>query len=219
MLRDPRDAIACDECHDLCHAAELLPRGMRSIAWWVTAGLGAVVLALNIGGELELGVADRSTVFYLAWMGIWTAIGLFVWAVRPDLRLTGPLWAWSGVLHLNENLLAAMPDSRFVVTEALLLLSLGAIVQLHWTLAYPAGLVYRRLAVGFLLVIYVGNFPLNMPYLLIHPASYFYVPGLSFDITTYNRATVIFWLVPIGVFVVFFFADRLRTVSPATGLP
>jgi len=54
-----------------------------------------------------------------------------------------------------------------------------------------------------------------MPYLLIHPASYFYNPDLSFDITTYNRAIVIFWLVPIGVFVVLFFADRLRTVSPA----
>ena len=40
-----------------------------------------------------------------------------------------------------------------------------------------------------------------MPYLLIHPASYFYVPDLSFDIATYNRAVVICWLVPIGVFV------------------
>jgi signal transduction histidine kinase len=193
----------------------LIRGGIRSVAWWVTAGLGVAVLALNIEGEIELGAADGSTLFYLAWMAIWTAIGLFVWALRPDLRLTGPLWAWSGVLHLNENLLVAMPDSRFVVTEVLLLLGLAAIVQLHWTLAYPAGLVYRRLAVGFLLVIYIGNFPLNMPYLLIHPASYFYNPDLSFDITTYNRAIVIFWLVPIGVFVVLFFADRLRTVSPA----
>ncbi len=113
--------------------------GIRSVAWWVTAGLGVAVLALNVAGELELGIAGRSTVFYLVWMGVWTAIGLFVWAVRPDLRLTGPLWAWSGVLHMNENLLVAMPDSRFVVTETLLLLGMGATVQVNWALVYPAG--------------------------------------------------------------------------------
>ncbi len=43
-------------------------------------------------------------------MGGRTAIGLYVWAVRPYLRLTGPLWAWSGILHLNENFLNATPE-------------------------------------------------------------------------------------------------------------
>ena len=86
-------------------AMSLYRGGIRSVAWWVTAGQGVAVLALNLDGQIELGAADGSTVFYLAWMAIWTAVGLFVWAARPELRLTGPLWAWSGVLHLNENLL------------------------------------------------------------------------------------------------------------------
>jgi signal transduction histidine kinase len=193
----------------------LVRGGIRSGAWWVTAGLGVAVLALNIAGELELGIAGRSTVFYLVWMGVWTAIGLFVWAVRPDLRLTGPLWAWSGVLHMNENLLVAMPDSRFVVTETLLLLGMGATVQVNWALVYPAGRVYRRFAAVFLSIVYVGNVLLNIPYVLVHPSSYFYAPGLSLDITTYNRVITLTWLVPIALVVMGLFADRLLTVSPA----
>ena len=213
MLRDPRDAIACDECHD--PRMSVIRGGIRSVAWWVTAGLGVAVLALNLAGELELGIAGRSTLFYLAWMGVWTAIGLFVWAVRPDLRLTGPLWAWSGVLHMNENLLVAMPDSRFVVTETLLLLGMGATVQVNWALVYPSGRVYRRFAAVFLSIVYVGNVLLNVPYVLVHPSSYFYAPGLSLDITTYNRVIALTWLVPIALVVMGLFADRLVTASPA----
>jgi hypothetical protein len=55
--------------------------GIRSVAWWVTAGLGVAVLALNVAGELDLGIAGRSTL-YLLWMGVWTPIGLFGWAMR-----------------------------------------------------------------------------------------------------------------------------------------
>ena len=32
--------------------------GIRSVAWWVTAGLSVGVLALNVDGEIELGAAD-----------------------------------------------------------------------------------------------------------------------------------------------------------------
>ena len=74
----------------------LYKRGIRSVGWWVTASAGVVVLSLNLRGELDQGTADWFTYFYLAWIGVWTAIGLFVWAVRPYLRLTGPLWPGRG---------------------------------------------------------------------------------------------------------------------------
>ena len=189
--------------------------GMRSIAWWATAGLAAAIVGLNVAGELDQGIAGRSTLFYVGWMGVWTAIGLVVWAVRPDLRLTGPLWAWSGVLHMNENLLVAMPDSRFVVTETLLLLGMGAAVQVNWALVYPAGRVYRRFAAGYLVYLYVTGVLLNVPYALVHPASYFYISRLELDITTYNRIIALAWLVPVALVGIGLFADRLRTVSPA----
>ena len=111
--------------------------GIRSVAWWVTAAVGVVVLALILSGELDQGTADWFTYVYLVWMAAWTAIGLFVWAVRPYLRLTGPLWAWSGILHLNDNFVYATPDSKFLVTETLLLTRPGRRLFIHWALAYP----------------------------------------------------------------------------------
>ena len=189
--------------------------GIRSVAWWVTAAAGVVVLVLNVYGELDLGTADWFTYVYLAWMGAWTAIGLFVWAVRPYLRLTGPLWAWSGILHLNENLLNATPESQFLVTEALLLIGLAATVQVHWILAYPTGRVYRPLAGIYLAVLYVFLIPWNFPYLLVYPGSYLYPGDLPFDITTFNRVNVVVWLAPAVVIGMAFFADRLRSLSPA----
>ncbi len=189
--------------------------GIRSVAWWVSAAVGVIVLALNVRGELDQGTADWFTYLYLSWMGAWTAIGLFVWAVRPYLRLTGPLWAWSGILHLNENFLSSMPGSRFLVTEALLLLGVAATVQVHWMLAYPTGRVYRRLAAVYLCVIYALIVPLNIPYLFVYPGSYFFPGDLPFDITTYNRLNVVFWLAPIVLIGMAFFVDRLRSLSPA----
>ena len=91
----------------------LYREGFRSAAWWATAAIGGTVLALILYGELEQGTADWFTYLYLVWMGAWTAIGLFVWAVRPYLRLTGPLWAWSGILHLNDNFSTRRPSRSF----------------------------------------------------------------------------------------------------------
>ena len=189
--------------------------GIRSVGWWVTAAAGVAVLALNLKGELDQGTADWFTYFYLAWMGLWTAIGLFVWAVRPYLRLTGPLWAWSGILHLNENFLNSTPDSQFLVTEALLLIGLAATVQVHWMLAYPTGRVYRRLAGIYLAVIYLFGIAWNLPYLFVYPGSYFYPGDLPFDITTFNRVNVVVWLAPAVLIGMVLFADRLRSLSPA----
>jgi signal transduction histidine kinase len=189
--------------------------GMRSVAWWVTAAVGVIVLVLNLKGEVDLGTADLFTYVYLAWMGAWTAIGLFVWAVRPYLRLTGPLWAWSGILHLNEYFLSSTPDSRFLTTEALILLGYGAAVQVHWMLAYPAGRLYRRLAVVYMAVIYVGGVVTTLPYLLAYPTSYFYDPDFSWDVTTFNRVTLIVWYAPLVLIGMGLFADRLLTASPA----
>jgi signal transduction histidine kinase len=193
----------------------LYRNGIRSVAWWVTAAAGVVVLALNLRGELDQGTADGFTYLYLAWVAAWTAIGLFVWAVRPYLRLTGPLWAWSGILHLNENFLNSTPDSQFLVTEALLLLGVAATVQVHWMLAYPTGRVYRRLAGIYLAVIYGFGILWNLPYLLVYPGSYFYPGDLPFDITTFNRVNVVVWLAPAVLIGMVFFADRLRSLSPA----
>ena len=189
--------------------------GIRSVGWWVTAAAGVAVLALNLKGELDQGTADWFTYFYLAWIGLWTAIGLFVWAVRPYLRLTGPLWAWSGILHLNENFLNSTPDSQFLVTEALLLIGLAATVQVHWMLAYPTGRVYRRLAGIYLAVIYLFGIAWNLPYLFVYPGSYFYPGDLPFDITTFNRVNVVVWLAPAVLIGMVLFADRLRSLSPA----
>ena len=189
--------------------------GVRSVAWWVTAAIGVIVLVLNLKGEVDLGTADWFTYVYLAWMGAWTAIGLFVWAVRPYLRLTGPLWAWSGILHLNEYFLSSTPDSRFLTTEALILLGYGAAVQVHWMLAYPAGRLYRRLAVVYMAVIYVGGVLTTLPYLLAYPTSYFYDPDFSWDVTTFNRVMLIVWYAPLVLIGMGLFADRLLTASPA----
>ena len=189
--------------------------GIRSVGWWVTAGAGVAVLALNLRGELDQGTADWFTYFYLAWIGVWTAIGLFVWAVRPYLRLTGPLWAWSGILHLNENFLNSTPDSQFLITEALLVIGLAATVQVHWMLAYPTGRVYRRLAGIYLAVIYLFGIAWNLPYLFVYPGSYFYPRDLPFDITTFNRVNVVVWLAPAVLIGMVLFADRLRSLSPA----
>jgi signal transduction histidine kinase len=192
--------------------------GIRSVAWWATAILGVVVLALILEGELDQGTADWFTYLYLAWMGSWTAIGLFVWAVRPYLRLTGPLWAWSGILHLNDNFVYATPDSKFLVTEALLLLGLGVVVFIHWALAYPSGRLYSRLAVPYLALGYVGGTLLNIPYLLSSPTSYFYSSDFSWDIptiTTFNRVLVIVWYAPLLLIGMGLYAHRLLTVSPA----
>jgi len=193
----------------------LYQRGIRSVGWWVTASAGVVVLSLNLRGELDQGTADWFTYFYLAWIGVWTAIGLFVWAVRPYLRLTGPLWAWSGILHLNENFLNSTPDSQFLITEALLLIGLAATVQVHWMLAYPTGRVYRRLAGIYLAVIYLFGIAWNLPYLFVYPGSYFYPGDLPFDITTFNRVNVVVWLAPAVLIGMVLFADRLRSLSPA----
>jgi signal transduction histidine kinase len=189
--------------------------GIRSVAWWVTAAVGVTALALNVNGELDLGTADRFTYVYLSWMGAWTAIGLLVWAVRPYLRLTGPLWAWNGILHLNENFLSSMPGSQLLVTEVLLLLGLQSVVFVHWMLAYPTGRVYRRLAGIYLAVLYVFCVPWNLPYLFVYPGSYFYTGNLPFDITTFNHINVVVWLGPAVLIGMVFFADRLRSLSPA----
>jgi len=192
--------------------------GFRSAAWWATAATGGIVLALILYGELEQGTADWFTYLYLVWMGAWTAIGLFVWAVRPYLRLTGPLWAWSGILHLNDNFVYATPESKFLVTEALLLLGLGVVVFIHWALAYPSGRLYSRLAVPYLALGYVGGTLLNIPYLLSSPTSYFYSSDLSWDIptiTTFNRVLVIVWFAPLLLIGMGLYAHRLLTVSPA----
>ena len=192
--------------------------GFRSAAWWATAATGGIVLALILYGELEQGTADWFTYLYLVWMGAWTATGLFVWAVRPYLRLTGPLWAWSGILHLNDNFVYATPESKFLVTEALLLLGLGVVVFIHWALAYPSGRLYSRLAVPYLALGYVGGTLLNIPYLLSSPTSYFYSSDLSWDIptiTTFNRVLVIVWFAPLLLIGMGLYAHRLLTVSPA----
>jgi len=196
----------------------LYREGFRSAAWWATAAIGGIVLALILYGELEQGTADWFTYLYLVWMGAWTAIGLFVWAVRPYLRLTGPLWAWSGILHLNDNFVYATPESKFLVTEALLLLGLGVVVFIHWALAYPSGRLYSRLAVPYLALGYVGGTLLNIPYLLSSPTSYFYSSDLSWDIptiTTFNRVLVIVWFAPLLLIGMGLYAHRLLTVSPA----
>ena len=190
----------------------LYREGFRSAAWWATAAIGGIVLALILYGELEQGTADWFTYLYLVWMGAWTAIGLFVWAVRPYLRLTGPLWAWSGILHLNDNFVYATPESKFLVTEALLLLGLGVVVFIHWALAYPSGRLYSRLAVPYLALGYVGGTLLNIPYLLSSPTSYFYSSDLSWDIptiTTFNRVLVIVWFAPLLLIGMGLFPDRL----------
>ena len=189
--------------------------GIRSVAWWATAILGVVVLALILEGELDQGTADWFTYLYLAWMGSWTAIGLFVWAVRPSLRLTGPLWAWSGILHLNDNFVYATPGSKFLFTEALLLLGLGVTVFIHWALAYPSGRLYSRLAVVYVTVCYIGGTLTNIPYLLAYPTSYFYSSGFTWDIPTYNRVLVFVWYAPLLLIGMGLYAHRLLTVSPA----
>jgi signal transduction histidine kinase len=189
--------------------------GIRSVAWWVSAVVGGIVLALNLKGEVDVGTADGFTYTYLVWMGAWTAIGLSVWAVRPYLRLTGPLWAWSGILHLNENFLNATPGSQFLVTEALVLLGLSVTVQVHWILAYPTGRVYRPLAGIYLAFLYVFLIPWNLPYLFVYPGSYLYPGDLPFDVTTFNRVNVIVWLAPAVLIGMAFFVDRLRSLSPA----
>ena len=136
--------------------------------------------------------------------------------MRPVyLRLTGPLWAWSGILHLNENFLNSTPDSQFLVTEALLLLGVAATVQVHWMLAYPAGRVYRRLAGIYLAVIYGFGTCWNLPYLLVYPGLVLLPRGSAFDITTFNRVNVVVWLAPAVLIGMCFFADRLRSLSPA----
>ena len=68
----------------------------------------------------------------------------------------------------------------------------------------------------YLVVIYIRELSSwNIPYLLDLSGVVLLLPDLSFDITTFNRVIVIFWLAPAGLIVMFFFADRLRPLSPA----
>ena len=189
--------------------------GVRSVAWWASAGCLLAVLVADLWGRVTNDVAHTSTYMYVVSVGLWGAFGLFVWATRPRQGLIGPLWTLSPLFLVVEDLFPAWPESRFVATIGLASLGVGAFVASHWVLAYPSGVLPSRQTRLGIPVIYVLGFATNLPFVLYYPLSYLYVGEAPFDLGTYNRVVAVAFVAPVLVWLAAMYIVRLRGLSPA----
>jgi signal transduction histidine kinase len=191
--------------------------GARTTGWWLAAGLGLGLIALDLAGQAHRGVADSRALYFLATMTIAVLVGLWAWAWRSPPRM-GKLMFWWPALVVMADLPTAYPDSSVVSTMGLATYVFGLIVFAQMSLSYPTGrLVQGRLA---WLYIFIGGYAaeviqnvVNMlfwdnracrplcgtPYAptLIH------VGSAPFSLETWNKAWAIFvmCILPIGGYV------------------
>ena len=143
-IRNIRDALACDECHDLRHAAKRVSR--RDQVHWVVAdcdsGRGRARRRrlgprrpgrrrrrdLRLCDDVRRLCGDRALR-----LGDPSAPG-------PDRPVVDVVAAAPG----RGSLLPAWPESRLAATLGLAVLGIGAVVASHWVLAYPSGLLPNR---------------------------------------------------------------------------
>src|SRR5262249_17006831 len=131
---------------------KLWRQGSRSVGWWAAAALGVALLVLDLRGDIQHGAVDWKTVFFTATMTIGMAVGLWVWAWRPQTHM-GPLMYWWPALFVAGDLGVAYPMSRTATTVGLALFTMGPIVYAQMTLAYPNGKLEGRLTWFYILVL------------------------------------------------------------------
>src|SRR5262249_13512374 len=132
---------------------------------------------------------------------------------RPQLNPIGPLWAWSLIFGLVENLPAVYPTSKAAVTIRILLGGTGGVTGGGLILAYPTGNVPNGWARRWVIVA-DGTGLWNLPWVLYLQPSFLYVGPAPFDLLTYNKVSVFVWVLPILITVWLLYAQRLRSLSP-----
>jgi signal transduction histidine kinase len=191
-------------------------RGTRSRAWWLVAVLGISLLAVDIVGQIDQGVATGKSALFFVAMTVATLAGLWVWAWRPQTHM-GPLILWWPALSVAGDLIVPFPDSRLVTTVGLALYTMGAIVFAQMTLSYPNGKLQGRLAWIYIFVLaYAAQVIQNLGNLLFYDGrgcpfcfpreqSYLFVGSTSFPLGWWNRgwAIEIIAILPIGLALVY----------------
>jgi signal transduction histidine kinase len=178
--------------------------GSRTQAWWLLAGLGAVLVALDLYGQAHHGFATWKTGFFLGTMSLGLAAGLWVWAWRPLTRM-GPLMYWWPALFVAADIGYAYPASRLALTIGLALFTIGPIAYSQMTLSYPNGRLEGRLAWFYIFVLaYSAQVVQNLYNLFVYEGSYLYVGPPPFSLEWWNRAWSIevMAVIPIGLWLV-----------------
>jgi signal transduction histidine kinase len=192
-------------------------RGERTTAWWIAAGLGAGLFAVDLYGHVQQGGAGHArTILFLVTMATGIVAGLWVWAWRPLTRM-GPLMYWWPTLWIAGDFVVAYPTSRTGATIGLALYTMGPIVYAQMTLSYPNGKLVGRLAWIYIFVLaYAAQAVQNAynllfydgrgcPFCLPAERSYLHVGAPPFSLDWWNRgwAIEIIAILPIGLALVY----------------
>ncbi len=203
-------------------------RGNRTTGWWLSGAVGVLVISADAYGQIDRGVADAKTAYFLATMAFATAVGLWAWGWRWPARI-GRLMLWWPVLVVMADLPNAFPDSRFVSTVGLATLVFGLILYAQMALSYPTGrLLPGRLAWIYIFILgYLAQAIQNVVNMLFwdqrgcpfcpppRAPTFLYVGSAPFSLVTWNKAWWIFIMaiLPIGLYVLY---RAYATASVAT---
>lgn len=190
--------------------------GSRSTGWWLAAALGVALVAADVTGQLNRGVADGHTALFELAMSIGMLAALWVLAWRPQTRM-GRLMFWWPVVWVASDLSAAYPASRFVSTIGLALFGMGPIALGQMALSYPTGKLQGRLAWFYIFLMgYLAQAIQNVYNLLYYDArgcpfcspqspTYLHAGSPPWSLEWWNKAwsIQIICVLPIGLYVLY----------------
>jgi hypothetical protein len=132
---------------------------------WLGLLAGACLIALDVSGRIELGVADAEFAAFVVLAGLGIVMACALWTVRPDSRV-GPLLLIWPLAALVDDFWIGYPDSQLAVTLAPLASALTAPVFAHLMLSYPTGRLGSPGMRAFVALVYVVSIVHAVPYLL-----------------------------------------------------
>jgi signal transduction histidine kinase len=193
-------------------------KGARTTGWWLAAACGIGLLAADVAGQLQRGVAEGRTAFFWLTMTVGMLVGLWAWAWRAPSRI-GKLMFWWPALLVAADLPNAYPDSSLVSTIGLGTLVFGYIVFAQMALSYPTGrLLPGRLAWVYVFILgYLAQGIQNVVNMLYwdasgcavcpapHAPTLIHVGSPPFSLETWNNAWFVFIMaiLPIGLYVLY----------------
>ena len=179
-------------------------------------GLGFGLIALDLAGQADRGVADARVLYFLATMTVAVLVGLWAWAWRSPPRMGKLMYLWP-VLVVTADLPNAYPDSSVASTIGLATFVFGLIVFAQMALSYPTGyLMPGRLAFFYIFIGgYLAEVIQNVVNMLFwdnracrpfcatpYAPTLIHIGSAPFSLETWNKGWTIFVMaiLPIGLY-------------------
>lgn len=138
---------------------------MKPRLWWLGGILGASLIAADVAGQVNQGVADLQLAAFMAASAFVFAAACALWALRPDSRIGPLLLVWPAAA-IVADFEVAYPYSSILLTLSIVADALVPPVVAHMTLAYPTGRLGSRMERVFVVLVYAVSLLASVPYLV-----------------------------------------------------